>query len=135
MSAETIPALLALRAADAPQVTAIVDDAARISYAELDRRSARRAAWLVANGVNKGHRVALSMPNGVEWAINAYAVMRIGAVLVPLSTLLRAPELCAQLAVAGARHLIAVLVANGPLAVPRGGVFLRYATLAFESRG
>jgi hypothetical protein len=35
----------------------------------------------------------------------------------------------------GARHVIAVLVANGPLAVPRGGVFLRYATLAFESRG
>ena len=30
--------------------------------------------------------------------------------------------------------VIACLVANGPLAEPRGGVFMRYATLAFESR-
>lgn len=38
-------------------------------------------------------------------------------------------------AVPGTRHVIACLVANGPLAEPRGGVFLRYATLAFESAG
>jgi hypothetical protein len=38
-------------------------------------------------------------------------------------------------AVPGERHVIACLAANGPLALPRGGVFLRYATLAFESRG
>jgi hypothetical protein len=37
-------------------------------------------------------------------------------------------------AVPGARHVIACLVANGPLAEPMGGVFMRYATLAFESR-
>ena len=35
----------------------------------------------------------------------------------------------------GAKHVIACLVANGPLAQPRGGIFMRYATLAFESRG
>jgi len=34
----------------------------------------------------------------------------------------------------GTKHVIACLAANGPLAEPRGGVFLRYATLAFESR-
>lgn len=38
-------------------------------------------------------------------------------------------------AVAGAKHVIAVLVLNGPLAEPRGGIFMRYATLAFESAG
>lgn len=37
-------------------------------------------------------------------------------------------------AVPGSRHVIACLVANGPLAEPVGGVFLRFATLAFESR-
>jgi hypothetical protein len=36
-------------------------------------------------------------------------------------------------AVPGARHTIACLAANAPLAEPRGGVFLRYAYLAFES--
>ena len=35
----------------------------------------------------------------------------------------------------GDRHVIACLVANGPLAEPRGGIWMRYATLAFESPG
>jgi hypothetical protein len=38
-------------------------------------------------------------------------------------------------AVPGAKHVIACLVVNGPLAEPRGGIFMRYATLAFESPG
>jgi hypothetical protein len=38
-------------------------------------------------------------------------------------------------AVVGARHVIACLVGNGPLAELRGGIFMRYATLAFESPG
>jgi hypothetical protein len=38
-------------------------------------------------------------------------------------------------AVPGTRYVIACLVANGPLAEPRGGIFMRYATLAFESPG
>jgi hypothetical protein len=37
-------------------------------------------------------------------------------------------------AVAGNKHVIACLVANGPLAEPVGGIYMRYATLAFESR-
>lgn len=108
MTAETIPALLVQRAADCPRTEAIVDHDSRVTYAELDQLSRERAVWLVANGVNKGHRVGLLMPNRIEWAINAYAIMRIGAVLVPLSTFLRPTELCSQLATAAVRHLIAV---------------------------
>jgi hypothetical protein len=37
-------------------------------------------------------------------------------------------------AVPGEKHVIACLVANGPLAEPRGGIYMRYAILAFESR-
>jgi acyl-CoA synthetase (AMP-forming)/AMP-acid ligase II len=105
---ETITTLLAYHAAQNPQVEAIVDHESRLTFSGLEQRSRGRATWLVANGVNKGHRVALLMQNSVEWAINAYAIMRMGAVLVPLSTFLRPPELCAQLAAAGVRHLIAV---------------------------
>ena len=43
-------------------------------------------------------------------------------------------EVSAQ-AVPGTRHVIACLVVNGPLAEPRGGIWMRYATLAFESPG
>ena len=35
----------------------------------------------------------------------------------------------------GDRHLIAVLVLNGPLGAPRGGIFMRYATLSIETPG
>ena len=54
----------------------------------------------MAAGVTKGSRVGLIMPNGVRWAQIAIALTRIGAVLVPLSTLLTGPELVAQLEVA-----------------------------------
>jgi acyl-CoA synthetase (AMP-forming)/AMP-acid ligase II len=106
--ADTVPALLALRAGETPEKDAIVSPEDRITYAGLDRRSAERAGWLVAQGVNKTHRVGLMMENGVEWAVTAMAVLRIGAVLVPLSTLLRPAELQSQLGIAGVRHLIAI---------------------------
>ena len=38
-------------------------------------------------------------------------------------------------ALPGTRYILACLVVNGPLAEPRGGIFMRYATLAFESPG
>jgi hypothetical protein len=38
-------------------------------------------------------------------------------------------------AVPGERHVIACLAVNGPLGTPLGGVWMRYATLAFESMG
>ncbi len=107
MTCETLPALLAQRAHDSPAVDAVVDHDRRLSYTELFNLSRERAAWLVARGVNQGHRVGLLMENGCEWVLNACAVMRIGATLVPLSTLLQAPELQAQLALAGVRHLVA----------------------------
>jgi acyl-CoA synthetase (AMP-forming)/AMP-acid ligase II len=111
--ADTIPALLALNATDRGRQEAIVDQRARIDYAGLDLSSGERAAWLVAQGVNRHHRVGLLMENGLDWVINACAVMRLGATLVPLSTLLRASELADQLAIAGVRHLIATPAFRG----------------------
>lgn len=40
----------------------------------------------------------------------------------------------ANKAVPGSKQVIACLVANGPLAEPVGGIYIRFATLAFESR-
>jgi acyl-CoA synthetase (AMP-forming)/AMP-acid ligase II len=48
------------------------------------------------------------MPNCVEWVQVAVALTRIGAALVPLSTLLQAPELAAQLRVASVHFLVTV---------------------------
>jgi acyl-CoA synthetase (AMP-forming)/AMP-acid ligase II len=107
VAAETIPQLLARNVAERASQEAVVVREARLDYGGLDRASADRAAWLVGQGVNRLHRVGLLMENGVEWVVNACAIMRIGAVLVPLSTFLRPDELAAHLAMAGVRHLIA----------------------------
>jgi acyl-CoA synthetase (AMP-forming)/AMP-acid ligase II len=104
--AETIAGLLRRRRAEDHDLRALGDDEGTITYAELDEASRLRASRLVAAGVNKGDRVALLAPNGIGWAVTGLAVMRIGAVLVPLSTLLRPPELLAQLQTAAVTHLI-----------------------------
>lgn len=102
----TIPALLRHRSLHAGEHAALIHDEASISYRELDRRSRALAGRLVAAGVNKLSRVGVLMPNGIDWATVAYAALRVGAVLVPLSTLLRPPELESQLRSACVSHLI-----------------------------
>lgn len=79
-----------------------------INYAGLDRESRLIASALVAQGVVKGARVALMMDNGIDWACAAVAIMRIGAVLVPLSTRLQSKEMKRHLRRAAVTHLIGV---------------------------
>ena len=75
----------------------VIDPDTRLTYAELDTTTRDLAAAFIAAGVSKGTRVGLIMPNCEQWVQTAIALTRIGAVLVPLSTLLQPPELVAQL--------------------------------------
>jgi acyl-CoA synthetase (AMP-forming)/AMP-acid ligase II len=102
----TFPALLAANVQVHGSKSVLVTDARGITHGDLDVESRAHAGRLVAAGVGKGSRVGLLAPNGIEWAIAAAAVMRIGAALVPLSTLLRPPELHAQVQVADISHLV-----------------------------
>jgi acyl-CoA synthetase (AMP-forming)/AMP-acid ligase II len=86
----------------------VIDPAARIGYRELEATTRDLAAVFVEAGVGKGTRVGLIMPNGARWVQVAIALARIGAVLVPLSTLLQAGELVAQLRTASVRFLVSV---------------------------
>jgi acyl-CoA synthetase (AMP-forming)/AMP-acid ligase II len=105
---DTIDQLVRLRADELGEKPMVIDLESRLSYAELDETSRAMAAAFVDAGVGKGTRVGLIMPNRVQWVLIAVALTRIGAVLVPLSTLLRPPELVAQLRVASVQVLIAV---------------------------
>jgi len=105
--AQTLPALLAQNSVLQGDKPAVVADGRSITYAELDRTSGRLAARLVAAGIGKSARVGVLMPNGTEWVLSAAAAGRVGACLVPLSTLLRPPGLLAQLRTAAVTHLIA----------------------------
>lgn len=102
----TVPALVRRRAQEQGDARFIVTDDDHLTYAELDRRTRAVAVAVVRAGAGKGSRVGLLMPNGIDWAVLALGIMRSGAVLVPLSTFLRPPELRAQLATAGIEHLV-----------------------------
>jgi acyl-CoA synthetase (AMP-forming)/AMP-acid ligase II len=102
----TLPGLVQRNARQHRDKHAIVTSEQSITHGALDRESAELASRFVAAGMGKGARVGLMAPNGIEWAVIACAAARVGAVLVPLSTLLRPPELEAQLQMAGATHLI-----------------------------
>jgi acyl-CoA synthetase (AMP-forming)/AMP-acid ligase II len=105
---DTVDRLVRLRAELHGDKPMVIDPKARISYAELDETTRAMAAAFVEAGVGKGTRVGLIMPNRGQWVQIAVALTRIGAVLVPLSTLLQPPELVAQLRLASVQVLIAV---------------------------
>src|SRR5262245_3584624 len=105
---DTIDQLVRIRAQRHGDKPVVIDTESRISYAELDDTTRAMAAAFIAAGVGKGTRVGLIMPNRVQWVQIAVALARIGAVLVPLSTLLQPPELVSQLRAASVQVLIAV---------------------------
>ena len=105
---DTIDGLVRSRAALDGDKPMVIDPVARVSYRELDSSTRELAANFVEAGVGKGTRVGLIMPNGVRWVQVAIALARIGAVAVPLSTLLRPGELVAQLRAASVRFLVSV---------------------------
>jgi acyl-CoA synthetase (AMP-forming)/AMP-acid ligase II len=105
---DMIDRLMRRRAAEHGTKPMVIDQKSQLSYDELDVTTKELAAVLIEAGVVKGTRVGLIMPNGVRWVQIAIAVTRIGAVLVPMSTLLQPRELAAQLQTASVQFLISV---------------------------
>ena len=94
---------MALNARWRPKQTALVAGNRRIDWGTLDRRVNRVANGLIALGIRKGDTVALLMPNAFETLEIMLGVLRAGAVLVPLSTMLTADTLAAMARDAGIR--------------------------------
>jgi acyl-CoA synthetase (AMP-forming)/AMP-acid ligase II len=88
----TFPELIrhAARFGDHPYLVA---DDERLTYAEMDARTAALACGLLAEGIGKGSRVGVLIPNSVDTAVAHLALLRIGAVLVPINTFLQRREL------------------------------------------
>ena len=73
------------------RVAIIVDGAAnstvRYTYAALEQRAEALSAQLASLGVRRGDRVAIVLPQGLETAVAYLAILRLGAVAMPLSIL------------------------------------------------
>ena len=78
----------------------------RLTYAALLGRIRQFSAGLASIGVKRGDRLTLWMTNRMEWVISCLAATRIGAVVVPVNTFLKGPEVAYCIAQSGARHLI-----------------------------
>jgi len=76
-----------------PDHPALLFKGAHLSYGELDRLSDAFAAALVAQGVQKGDRVALLLPNCPQFVIGQLGAWKAGAVVVPINPLYTEHEL------------------------------------------
>ncbi|HYS61788.1 MAG TPA: AMP-binding protein, partial [Gemmatimonadales bacterium] len=103
---QTLVDIVKATAAERPRHTAAIFKGARLSYGELNGLSDGFAAWLAAQGVVKGDRVALIMPNCPQVIIAQLGVWKAGAVAVPLNPLSSEEELAHALAGTGARAAV-----------------------------
>ncbi|MGI9150862.1 MAG: long-chain-fatty-acid--CoA ligase [Limnohabitans sp.] len=77
-----------------------------LSYAELDRLSQTFAAYLQSLGLELGDRVAIMLPNTLQYPIAVAAVLRAGFVVVNINPLYTARELELQLKDSGAKAIV-----------------------------
>ena len=78
----------------------------RLSYAELDRLSTRFAAWLQAQGLKRGDRIAIMLPNILQYPIVMCGALRAGLVVVNTNPLYTESEVEYQLRDSGAAALV-----------------------------
>jgi long-chain acyl-CoA synthetase len=77
-----------------------------ISYRDLDEMSQALAAYLQSKGLQKGARVALMMPNVLQYPISTAAVLRAGYAVVNVNPLYTPRELEHQLKDSGAEAIV-----------------------------
>jgi long-chain acyl-CoA synthetase len=90
-----------------PQRPAFSSFGVSMSYAELDRLSARFAAWLAGElKLGKGDRVAIMLPNLLQYPVALFGALRAGCTVVNVNPLYTARELEHQLRDSGAKVIV-----------------------------
>jgi long-chain acyl-CoA synthetase len=89
-----------------PDHTALIFKGERISYSDLAWRSDALAAALVKQGVKKGDRVAILMPNCPQYVIAEFAIWKAGGIVASINPLYTEPELEHALNECGAETVI-----------------------------
>ena len=115
----SLDAMFRATVARSPLAEAVVDGSTRLTYAELDRRVDRVCAGLAARGVKAGDRVAMILDNRFEAVVALLAILRLGAIVMPIGTRLRKPVIAYILADAEPVALIHEASLSGEL--PEGG--------------
>jgi mycobactin salicyl-AMP ligase len=118
-TSQTVDSMLRDAAQRWPTRVAVLDadtalrTAQRLSFAQLDERADHAAAGLTELGIAAGDRVLLQLPNGCEFAVALFALLRAGAIPVMCLPGHRAAELGHFAAVSQARALLIPDTASG----------------------
>ncbi|MHA1993002.1 MAG: AMP-binding protein [Candidatus Hodarchaeales archaeon] len=78
----------------------------KITYAELGDQTDRFASFLVEKGIKQGDKVAVFLPNMVEFVVAYYGILKAGATVVSLNFQYPASELAGQLIQSEARGIV-----------------------------
>ena len=89
-----------------PDKVAYWDAVRSVTYSQLADRTASIAAGLSENGVGEGDRIAIYLPNGVDWIEACLAGLRAGAIIVPISYDAAEAEIAYRLSDADCRTVI-----------------------------
>ncbi|HEY3764356.1 MAG TPA: AMP-binding protein [Gaiellales bacterium] len=98
----------------------------QLSYMQMAERSARVANWLRERGVRRGDRLILMLGNQVELWETILAAIKLGAVLIPATTLLGPADLVDRVERGGARHVVTT-AADAPKFASVPGDYTRIA--------
>ncbi|HKS84471.1 MAG TPA: long-chain-fatty-acid--CoA ligase [Pseudolabrys sp.] len=77
-----------------------------ITYGAVDDASRALAAWLQSRGIKRGARIAIMMPNVLQYPVAIVAILRAGCTVVNVNPLYKPRELEVQLTDAGAEAII-----------------------------
>ena len=106
-----IPSLVALFETACTQYAdkvAYISMGKEMTYRQLDAESKAFAGWLQARGYQKGERVALMMPNLLQYPVTLFGTLRAGCVVVNCNPLYTPRELEHQLKDSGATAIVIV---------------------------
>ena len=122
--------LLEAAASDYPDQVAFVSGGTRFSYAQWYQQALLVAGALARRGVTAGDVVALTLPNGIDFAVGYAAGLLLGAVVTAVNTRLGVTEVAGILGRAGAAAVIAPEGPDPRVDAVYDGLLVRMAELA-----
>lgn len=105
--------LVERHAQDTPDRVLATDGARTWTYRQVDADASALAAAFTELGLGAGDRVAVHLPNGVEWIVATLAAAKLGVVVVPVSPQLNVHDLRYQLRHAEASAVVTIERWNG----------------------
>jgi long-chain acyl-CoA synthetase len=102
----TLPAMFAASAAKTPKAVLTDFMGAQLSYGDVAARARDFAGGLQAQGMAKGDRIGLFLPNVPDYLVAYYGALMAGGIIVNMSPLYSVAELAHQVSDSGARLIV-----------------------------